>query len=84
MQSPSQTFLLTCGIAAVKVASGAIGPVHRIPPNSRVRRIGASEMKDMVQIEWQNQIYVVFGQDLEKRSERIDGDDAASARAPGG
>lgn len=41
-------------------------------------------MKDMVQIEWQNEIYVVFGQDLEERSDRIGGDDAASARAPGG
>jgi hypothetical protein len=27
-------------------------------------------MKDMVQIEWQGEIYVVFGQDLEDRSEK--------------
>jgi hypothetical protein len=84
MRSPYQILTLTREIAAVKVASGAIGALHRIPPNSRVRRIRASDKRDMVQIEWQGEIYMVFGQDLEERSETIDGDDASFARAPGG
>lgn len=62
--------VLTRELAAVKVNAGQrAGPVYRIPASSTVRPLGMSAaVQGMVEVEWQNEIYAVFEQDLEARS----------------
>jgi hypothetical protein len=62
--------VLTREIAAVKVNAGQrAGPVYRIPASSTVRLLGISAaVQGMVEVEWQNEIYAVFEEDLQARS----------------
>jgi hypothetical protein len=62
--------VLTRELAAVKVNAGQrAGPVYRIPASSTVRPLGMSAaVQGMIEIEWQNEIYAVFEQDLQART----------------
>jgi hypothetical protein len=62
--------ILTRELAAIKLnrADRSIGALYRIPVSSRIRRVRASMMSGMVEIEWQGESYAVFEQDLDTRT----------------
>jgi len=62
--------ILTRELAAIKLnrADRSIGALYRIPVSSRIRRVRASMMSGMVEIEWQGESYAVFEQDLDTRA----------------
>lgn len=75
--------VLTRELAAVKVNAGQrAGPVYRIPASSTVRPLGMSAaVQGMVEVEWQNEIYAVFEEDLQARS-KAPQNESADARPP--
>ncbi len=70
MHSFDVRLVLTRELAAIKLnkPDGSAGALYRIPAQSRIRSLRASDMDGMVEIEWQDETYAVFEQDLEARS----------------
>ena len=69
----TETVLLIRELAGVKVKASDVGPVFRIPAFSQVRRLGTSSaIAGMVEIQWRDDVYAVFPEDLQARSEPSD------------